>query len=58
MIKILCVELFEATFTPKRSKYTSKITFVILSSSLSFKKHLQNLVGRGLHLLGKECIVW
>ena len=32
MIKILCVELFEATFTNQRSKYTSKVTIKTLIS--------------------------
>ena len=57
MIKILCLELFEAIFTHWRSKYTSKTAIETLSS-LPYKKILRNMVVRGLHLLGKECKWW
>lgn len=29
-----------------------------LFSSLLYKERLRNLVGRGLHVIGKECIIW
>ena len=57
MIKIACIELFEAIFGQWRSKYSSKITVKIFLSSLSYKNGLQSLLGKSLHLLGKECIV-
>ena len=58
MIKILCTELFAATYTHLSSKYTTKITLETLLSPLLYQKRLRNLVSRGLHLLGKECIEW
>ena len=40
MTKILCVELFQATFTHQRSQYTSNIKLETLLSSLLCKKTL------------------
>ena len=48
MIKILGVELFEATFTKLETTLSSPL----------YKKHFRNLEARNLSLLGIECIVW
>ena len=56
MIKKLCAELFEAVFTHQRSKYTSKTIIGTLLSSLLYKKFFQNVLGAGLHLLGKNVL--
>ena len=53
-IKILCVELIEATFRHQISKYASRKTLETLLSSLLNKTSLQNLVGRGLYLSKKR----
>ena len=37
---------------------TSKIKLEMLLSWLLYKKRLRNLLGQGLNLLGKLCIVW
>ena len=49
---ILRVELSEVIFTYQRSKYASKCSHLEL-----YSKHMRNLDGRELHLLGKECRV-
>ena len=51
------IDLIKATFTYERSKYPSKIKLETSLPILLYWKHLQNLVGRVLHLLGKESIV-
>ena len=52
---IICVELLEVTLTHQQLKLTLKIK---LENLLLYQKYLRNLVGRALHLLGKESIVW
>ena len=57
MTKILCVELFQATFTHQRSQYTSNIKLETLLSSLLRKKTLWKFFGRRLwveHLIYRE----
>ena len=57
MTKILCVELFEATFTHQRSQYTSNIKLETLLSSLLCKKTFWKFFGRRLwveHLIYRE----
>ena len=41
-----------------QSKLASNDKFESLLSSLLYQKHLQNLIGRILHLLGEEPTVW
>ena len=54
----ICVELFKATFTHKRSSYASKEKLETALSSLLYQKHLRNLEGRELNILKNEYIVW
>ena len=57
MIKILCVELFEATFTHSPIKYTITIKLETFLPSLLYQTHLRNSVNKVLYLLEKEYAV-